>query len=181
MFVHTVAPIPILVHSFGVATASYADVIVRNVRAERARRGLEQRDLVERMRALGLANWHRQTLSRVERGERRLLAEEVMALAIALETTVSELMVPHDDDAQIVFPSGVKVAGMRLLSNDRSVTWDEKNAPVVSPPRPLDNARLAAEGAQKMLERTVGKMLDEGDPRLTRLVEAVLARHAGGT
>ena len=163
------------------ADVTPAGVLVPNTRAARARLDLDQGDVHERMRALGFTNWHRPTMGKVERGERRLLAEEIMALAIALETTVSELMLPHDDDAQIVFPSGVKVAGMRLLSNDRSVTWDEKNAPVVSPPQVRDNASLAAEGAQKMMERTIGKMLDEGDPRLARLVEAVLARHAGGT
>ena len=36
------------------------------------------------MRALGFTNWHRQTMGKVERGDRRLLAVEVMALARVL-------------------------------------------------------------------------------------------------
>jgi transcriptional regulator with XRE-family HTH domain len=117
----------------GVALSDYADAIMRNVRAERARKGLEQRDLVERMRALGCANWHRQTLSRVERGERRLVAEEVFALAIALQTSIPALMGNLGDEKGIELPGGVITSAevMTLASgrNSGAVQW-EGNVPV---------------------------------------------------
>lgn len=115
------------------ALSTYADVIVQNLRAARARKGLEQRDLVERMRALGVTNWHRQTLSRVERGERRLLAEEIFALALALETSISALMGNLGDEKGIELPGGVITSAevMTLASgrNSGAVQW-EGNVPV---------------------------------------------------
>jgi transcriptional regulator with XRE-family HTH domain len=80
------------------ADASYGDVIARNVRAVRARRKLDQSRVVTRMRALGFPKWHRQTLSKAERGERRLLAEELLAMAYALETSIEALVAPAADD-----------------------------------------------------------------------------------
>lgn len=104
------------------ALSDYADAIVRNVRAERARKGLEQRDLVERMRLLGCTNWHRQTLSRVERGERRLLAEEVFVLAIALQTSLPRLMgYLGDEKAVELVPGGsIDAADVMTLASGRN-------------------------------------------------------------
>jgi transcriptional regulator with XRE-family HTH domain len=81
-----------------VADASYAAVIVRNIRALRARKNLDQADVVERMRGLGFTNWHRQTLSRVEQGNRKLLAEELLALAYALDTSMEAMLAPAADE-----------------------------------------------------------------------------------
>jgi len=39
-----------------------------------------------------LSEWHRQTVSRVEHGERRIQAEEVVALAAVLGTSAAALM-----------------------------------------------------------------------------------------
>ena len=80
------------------AATSYAEVIVRNLRALRARRKLDQSNVVERMRALGFTNWHRQTLSRVEQGQRKLLAEELIGLAYALDTSMEALLAPATDE-----------------------------------------------------------------------------------
>ena len=68
------------------------DELAANIRAARARKRLQQSDVVAGMRALGFSEWHRQTVSRVERGERRVLAEEICALATVLETSVAALM-----------------------------------------------------------------------------------------
>jgi hypothetical protein len=143
-----------------------------------ARRRLQQSDVAARMQALGY-KWVRQTVGETlkKKESRRLSAEEVMALAIVLETTVRELVTPHEEDAQIVFPAGIQVTGRRLLTFDRSLTWDEKNAPVVSPSE-VAAARQADEDAQELLERAIAKMLDKDDPRLAALLETVLARHA---
>src|SRR5436190_22083311 len=87
-----------MVHSLGMADARYADVIVRNIRAVRARKGLDQGNVVARMHALGFTNWHRQTLGKIERGERRLFTEEMLGLAYALETSIEALMAPATDE-----------------------------------------------------------------------------------
>ena len=50
------------------------------------------------MRALGYTYWTRQTMSKVERGDRRVLAEEIPGLAYALMTSISALMAPRDED-----------------------------------------------------------------------------------
>lgn len=119
------------------APTSYADVIVRNIRGMRSRKGLDQSELVERMRALGFTNWHRQTISRVERGDRRIQAEELLGLAVALETTMPALLTALDDDKAVEFPSGqvVDAAYVRALAtgfNDGSVKW-KGNTPEFGP------------------------------------------------
>ena len=109
---------------------SYDETVAANIRAVRALRRLDQAVIVKRMRALGFTSWHRQTLGKVERGERRLLGpEEILGLAKALETTVGVLMKPADEDGWVRFPSGAvitarSVALSVLAYNDRSVAWD---------------------------------------------------------
>src|SRR5262245_23223449 len=76
------------------AEASYSDVLTSNIRALRARKKFDQGDVVERMRNLGYENWHRPTLGRVERGERRLFAEELPGLVLALEAPWGNLLFP---------------------------------------------------------------------------------------
>src|SRR5579875_751710 len=87
----------------------YADVLAKNVRAARARRGLEQEPLAVRMRALGFSAWRRQTVASVEKNTRRLTAEEVFGLAFALETSVISLLEPAREDGPVSLPSGAEV------------------------------------------------------------------------
>jgi transcriptional regulator with XRE-family HTH domain len=92
-------------HTRGVAIP-YADVLAKNVRAARARSGLEQEALATRMRALGFSAWRRQTVAAVEKSTRRLTAEETLGLALALETRLTSLLEPVRDDGPIELPSG---------------------------------------------------------------------------
>ena len=85
---------------------AYAAVLVRNIRAARSRAGLDQADVVTRMRELGFDTWHRQTMGKVERSERRVTAEEIIGLALALETTVPRLLEPLTEDEWVQIPSG---------------------------------------------------------------------------
>ena len=62
------------------------------------------------MRALGYTSWHRQTMGNVERGERRLTAEEMFGRAHALQTTIAALMNPVPDDKVVEFPAGPAAA-----------------------------------------------------------------------
>lgn len=110
----------------------YGEVIAANIRATRARKRLLQADVVDRMRALGYTDWHRQTLGKVERGERRLTAEELPALAWSLETNISVLLGVTDTDT-VVFGGG-EVAGrdltMLALGRNNGVVRFDGNKPV---------------------------------------------------
>jgi transcriptional regulator with XRE-family HTH domain len=53
------------------------------------------------MRWLGYTYWTRQTLSKVERGNRRVLADEIPGLALALETSIGRLTAPVDEDGAV--------------------------------------------------------------------------------
>lgn len=119
---------------------TYANVLAKNMRAARSRADLQQEPLAARMRALGYSAWVRQTIANVERGKRRLTAEEILGLACALETTIATLMAPVDDDRIVDFPSGasVPVEHVRRLArgvNDGSVRW-EGDSPVFPAPEP---------------------------------------------
>jgi transcriptional regulator with XRE-family HTH domain len=134
-------------HTWGV-TIPYADVLARNVRAERARLGLEQELLAVRMRALGFTVWVRQTVARVEAGKRRLTAEELFGLALALETRLSNLLEPARPDDAISLPSGavLPVLAVHEVIHGGSryvVHWDGDNPRLLDydPPRdrPFEN------------------------------------------
>jgi transcriptional regulator with XRE-family HTH domain len=63
-----------------------------NVRTYRQLRGLDQEALARRLN-VGLAiPWRRVTVSEVERGERHVTVTELLWLALALETTIEQLL-----------------------------------------------------------------------------------------
>ena len=135
----------------------YTDALARNLRAARAIADIGQADVAARMNELGYPEWRRQTVARVEKGTRRITAEEAAALTVSLGIVLSDITMPRDggEEPQIMFPSGLVIDGRRLLVNDGSVTWDENNKPVLSPPSGPDTARLAAEGAEKLRQRLI--------------------------
>jgi transcriptional regulator with XRE-family HTH domain len=71
-----------------------SEIVADNVRDIRAARRLTQADLSERMVVLGCNGWHRATASEVERGMRSVSVDELFALALALDVTVSKLLDP---------------------------------------------------------------------------------------
>jgi hypothetical protein len=101
------------------------------------------------MRALGHTAWLYQTVGHVEKGKRRITAEEVLGLAETLETSIGRLMSPDEDDNSVTLPSGAVVPVLHVQvsvrgQNDGSVQWDG-NEPVF--PEPLSTVRqLAARG-----------------------------------
>jgi transcriptional regulator with XRE-family HTH domain len=106
----------------------YADVLAANVRGARARAGLTQRQLSARMRALGF-NWQNSLVAKLENGGRPLLATELLGLALALQTTISDLMAPRPADGLVQLPAGTAVPpdSVRRLAfgtTDLAVTWD---------------------------------------------------------
>jgi transcriptional regulator with XRE-family HTH domain len=129
------------------ATTPYDTVLARNIRAARTRKGLGQTAVVERMRALGHTAWHRQTMGNVERGDRRVTAEEIFALSEALETSIGALMAPIADDDSVSFPSGgtMTVDHVRrsvfLGRNDGEVKWSGNDPVLPGPPLTASDAR----------------------------------------
>lgn len=72
--------------------ATWKEAIVANIRAERARTQMRQEDLVLAMQALGFTNWCRQTVGVIERGGRRVTADEIIGLARIFGVPVSVLL-----------------------------------------------------------------------------------------
>lgn len=156
---------------------SYADVVARNVRATMTRQGLKPANVVTRMRALGYETWHRQTMGKVMRSERRVLSEEMLALALALETSIAALMAPAYDDKIVDLPSGetVSVTSVRLSArgfNDGAVRW-EGDVPVFvdtthdlpTPPGPNgfeDHIRRVEEDAARHRAQTEAGQFSDG-------------------
>lgn len=108
---------------------TYGDVLADNIRAARSRKRLGQANVVARMRALGFDQWHRQTMGKIERGERRVMAEEVLGLALALETSLMSLIEPVREDGPIALPSGAAllfgtVHELIWGGSELTVTWD---------------------------------------------------------
>jgi 8-oxo-dGTP diphosphatase len=121
------------------APTLYNTVLSRNVRAARSRLGLSQADVVDRMRSLGFPAWHKPTLGNIERGGRRLLADEVAGLAFALETSISRLMTPLDEDKTVEFhenSEAISVESVQFSAAGRAlagaVRWNG-NKPLISP------------------------------------------------
>jgi hypothetical protein len=106
----------------------YADVLTENFRAAKARAGLNQEAVAARMCALGFSEWRYQTVGQVEKGKRRLTAEEVMALAWVMETSITTLMRPPEELGEVRFRSG-DLIGARSVThlaagyNDEAVKW----------------------------------------------------------
>jgi transcriptional regulator with XRE-family HTH domain len=113
------------------APDTYDEILARNIRAARSRVDIGQENLAARMRALGFSAWIRQTVGSTERGRRRPTAAEIAGLAFALQTTISRLLAPVDEDQAVALqPDGplVSVNSVRLSAIGRipvgEVEWD---------------------------------------------------------
>jgi transcriptional regulator with XRE-family HTH domain len=141
------------------APPTYDQIVARNIRSARARLGpLGQESLAKRMRALGYSSWLRQTVSSTEKGRRRVSAEEIFGLALALQTTISGLMTALGDDEGVALPGGVlsfkSVEQLATGRNDHSVEWVD-DEPVYS-----DGVR-ATWGTFPGVGKTVDDVLDK--------------------
>ena len=70
------------------------DVVRRRVAALRRKKGKSQADLAEDMNRLGFPNWSRFSVSTLERGERRISIDELVAIAMALGEPINALLDP---------------------------------------------------------------------------------------
>jgi transcriptional regulator with XRE-family HTH domain len=111
---------------------AYGEILAKNIRSRRARLGLGQESLADRMRRLGFTQWNRQIVGSTEKPTRRVTAEEIFGLALALETTMPRLLQPALDDKDLELPdarslSVKSVAASAFDFNDGAVTWDKNN------------------------------------------------------
>lgn len=158
--------------------------LANNVRELRKRRRLLQDDLAERMAELGRPIL-KSGLSKLEKGERRVDVDDLMALALALEVTPNRLLLTEEaDDEEVELTEGYTTnrrqawawscgewaEGSRFpfayFSGGRvpAFRFQTENRPH-DPPR-----RLSAEefgelrGWQKRLEEILFEMRDSGAP-----------------
>jgi transcriptional regulator with XRE-family HTH domain len=129
---NNLAPGTMRVHDALMAPASFGEVLAGNIRAARSRANLDQAVVVARMKALGFTTWHRQTLGKVERNERRVTGEELFGLALSLEVSVPTLTTAADyRDGYIELPNGYRIGAIsieRLAGrgvNDHAVQWPD--------------------------------------------------------
>jgi transcriptional regulator with XRE-family HTH domain len=68
------------------------EAVAGNVRTYRQLRGMDQADLARRMYSLGMFPWSRVTVSEVENSKRNITVAELLALTLALGTTIEQLL-----------------------------------------------------------------------------------------
>ena len=103
----------------------------QNIRAQRARLGLTQASVSKRMNQLGFT-WYPQTVGLVERDQRPLYADELLALALALETVPAILYEPTSDVSAVLFGEK-RIPAQRLKIIDDSVSWEGDDLKVTAP------------------------------------------------
>lgn len=154
------------VHTVAMESATYGEVLAANFRAARARAGLGQELVAARMRALGYSEWRYQTVGAVERGKRRLTAEEIMPLCQVLGTNIPALITPAGEDGDVRFPSGDRVSArsvalLALAYNDRSVTWDDAE-PTFTPDKGEVTAQVVVRPRSLLAPSPVDPAFGEG-------------------
>ena len=141
-----------------------AEMPRRNIRAQRARLGLTQASVSKRMNQLGFT-WYPQTVGLVERNQRPLLADELLALALALETTPDVLYGPPPDLSAVLFGEK-RIPAQRLRIIDDSVGWVGDDLEVSAPTvhySPVEQV-IATHEMREELRRQAG----DYDRQLTR-------------
>jgi transcriptional regulator with XRE-family HTH domain len=122
-------------------STSYGAVISGNIVALRARARMKQSSLAARMRALGHP-WYPQTVGEIENGRRRVTAEEILGLALALGTTAINLLTPGPDDPLVQLLSGDELPAssvIRVIISGgmspglRPVVWSDDDKPDFRP------------------------------------------------
>src|SRR6266545_1902903 len=87
----------------------FEQVVMRRVRHLRERRGLSQQRLADRLAELGVPI-ERSQLARLERGERGVGVDELMALAFALDTAPAYLLLDLEADERTALVPGVAIS-----------------------------------------------------------------------
>ena len=135
----------------------------QNIRAQRARLGLTQASVARRMKQLGFT-WYPQTVGLVERNQRPLFHDELLALALALETIPDVLGLPPFDVSTVLFGDH-RIPAQRLRIIDDSVSWEGDDLKVSAPTtqyRPVEQQAMV-HGMREALSREA-RDSDREDP-----------------
>lgn len=125
------------------------EVIGHRMRERREQRGLTQEEAGQSIgRELGRRAWTRQAVSAAEKGDRAFTAAELVAIAFALDTTVSWLLTPLAGDFGVQMPTGAVIEDARLiaavlprLSDDEGAVDDMRETLVRLAGRVMDGGR----------------------------------------
>lgn len=117
-------------------TRFLSEVLADNVRLYRGMLGMSQNELAERMRSLH-HDWHRATVSEVERGGRNVSVDELGSLALLLGRTISDLLDPLGPDRKW---TGIDTGGAVVLDPGISSLWVRDRALLA-----LEGERLSRE------------------------------------
>ena len=106
-----------------------------NVRVQRTIAGINQASCARRMRALGF-DWFPQTVGTVERGTRRVTAEEMLGLSLAFVAPMAALLIPDSNIDFVALPDGKVVPSehfsrsiMRVRNLGEVVRWTDDDEP----------------------------------------------------
>lgn len=152
---------------------TYGELFAANLRAARARANLSQTTVAARMARLGFPAWDGSTVSKSERGVRPVLVAELLALAVALETTIGDLVGANAPPMAVVeFPepvfqlTGVNVRNSAFNFNDGATTWEGDHLLIIRPA----NVWSAAATDKTHLARTATtvEQIKREHPELTR-------------
>jgi hypothetical protein len=133
-----------------------------NIRAARSRLRITQAQVSQRMRVLGY-RWYPQTCGLVERNQRPLLADELAALALALETTVDVLALPPPGVTAVLF-GDQPIPAQRLSVDDDSVTWEGTTLKISEGMGSVPQATLRALRQARTLARHTGGDVEIAGP-----------------
>lgn len=100
-----------------------SQIVSERIGDARRLRRLTQEAVAERMHTLGHTTWYRQTVSQVETGERNLIIDELISLAMVLTAPLSFLLNPYTP--------GAGLPGMKSTQLDvggpTPLNWDQLN------------------------------------------------------
>jgi 8-oxo-dGTP pyrophosphatase MutT (NUDIX family) len=153
-----------------------AEMARQNIRAQRARLGRTQASVSKRMNQLGFS-WYPQTVGLVERNQRPLYADELVALALCLDTTPDVLYGPPGDVSSVMF-GDKQVPAQRLWIIDDSIRWDGDTLMISAPSvtyRPAEQRAMVHE-LRDQLGRQAG---DDHDQAQEPIVAAIVTSPLG--
>jgi hypothetical protein len=156
------------------APVPYGTVLATNAKLRRTVAGIKQASCSKRMRALGF-DWHPQTVGAVERGERRLTAEEVLGLSLALVAPIAALLIPDTNIDFVTLPDGKVVPAehfsrsiMDMRNLGEVVRWTDDDEPEwFMNPRAETSADRISEGSAALRGLGWGRTA----PEVARLTE----------
>jgi hypothetical protein len=126
-----------------------AQALAANIKARRAVLGWGQMDLADAMRHLG-HRWNRATVYAVESDTRSVSADELVGLALVLDTLVGELLDPGDEDLDYGGPQPMPLVVAQVWTRSAlRLRWDGERLEPRPVPAGLAEYLKKPEGQQR--------------------------------